>query len=262
MATQNHYTFGDNQRAARRLDLLASVYEGQSRELIERFRPAHVDLALDLGAGPGHTTRLVHEVARARRTLGLEASERYLEQARAAAIPGVEYRREDVTAPSDAVPAAELVFCRFVLTHVADPGAAINGFARFVAPGGVLLLQETAQLEASHPAIRRYYELVGRLQAHYGQRLYIGLELEQLASSSPLRVEHFEVRRFERPAHCMAELHLRNLETWRDDAFARQSFDAVELDQVARALDAIASGAEPAEPVRLGLGELVLRPRA
>jgi hypothetical protein len=171
----------------------------------------------------------------------------------------VEFRREDVTAPSGAVPAAELVFCRFVLTHVADPRSAIDGFARFVAPGGVLLLQETAQLEASHPAIRRYYELVGRLQAHYGQRLYIGLELEQLASSSSLRVEHFELRRFERPARHMAELHVRNLETWRDDAFARQSFDAAELDEVARTLEAIASGAEPAEPVCLGLGELAMR---
>ncbi len=94
----------------------------------------------------------------------------------------------------------------------------IRGFASLLAPGGgVLLLQETGLLESSHPALARYYELVGRLQSHYGERLYIGVELEQLAA------------------------------------------DAAELDELALRLEAITNGAERAEPVRLGLGELALR---
>jgi trans-aconitate 2-methyltransferase len=257
--TKNHYTFGDNPQAARRLELLASVYEAPSRALVERFRPARIDVALDLGAGPGHTTRLVHAATRARRTIGLEASERYLAEARAAAAEGVEFLLEDVTTPSLAVPAAELVFCRFLLTHVADPAAAIRSFRRLLVPGGVLLLQETAALEASHPALERYYQLVGRLQAHYGQKLFIGLELEQLAQGSPFGVEHFVVQRFERSAASMAELHALNLATWRTDPFALEAFEPAELDDLAQSLWAIARGTEPAEPVRLGLGELALR---
>jgi trans-aconitate 2-methyltransferase len=166
--------------------------------------------------------------------------------------------REDISAPQGAVPAANLVFCRFVLTHLSDPRRAIRGFRRYVAPGGVLLLQETAHMEGAHPAFARYYELVGAMQAHYGQALYIGQELATLADGAPFRVLHSGVRRFERPAALMAALHSSNIATWKADAFAQSAFDAEELNQLEAQLSAIASGAERAAPVQLGLGELVL----
>jgi len=258
MTTHNHYTFGDTERAARRLELLAKTYELPSRRLLERFRPPDLQLALDLGSGPGHTTRLVHEASRARRTIGLEASERYLAQARASAGPGLEFLREDVTAPSSAVPPAGLVFSRFLLTHLSDPVAALGAFRSLLVPGGLLLIQETAHLESSHPALARYYELVGQLQAHYGQRLYIGQELESFAAQAPYRIVHSAVQRFEQPASAMAELHLQNLRTWRTDAFADRAFDRAELDRLELGLSAVVSGAERAAPVSVGLGELVL----
>lgn len=259
MTTQNHYTFGDTERAARRLELLAKAYEAPSRRLLERFSPTGLDLALDLGAGPGHTTRLVHAASRAQRTIGLEASERYLEQARAGADAGIEFLREDVTSPSAAVPAAGLVFSRFLLTHVHDANAALHAFRNLVRPGGLLLLQETAHMESSHPALARYYELVGQLQANYGQQLCIGQELERFALGAPYRIVHSTVQRFEQPAQTMAEIHLQNLRTWRTDAFAQRAFDRVELDRLECSLEAIVSGAERAEPVAIGLGELVLQ---
>ena len=259
MTTQNQYTFGDSARAARRLELLARTYETPSRALIERYRPPDLELALDLGSGPGHTTRLLHEASRARRTLGLEASERYLAEARAAAPAGVEFVQADVTRLGDDVPAARLVFSRFLLTHLSDVPAALRGFSALVADGGCLLLQETAHLHASHQALARYYELVAELQAHYGQILYIGQELEQLARRAHFAVAHFAVRRFERPAATMAELHVQNLRTWRHDPFAARAFDAEELDALELQLEAIAAGSLGAGPVELGLGELVLR---
>lgn len=259
MTTQNPYTFGDSERAARRLALLARTYEEPSRALIERFRPPDLALALDLGSGPGHTTRLLHEASGARRTLGLEASERYLAQARAAAPPGVEFLQQDVTRLSANRPAAGLVFSRFLLTHLANPTEALRGFRTLVEDGGYLLVQETAHLQGQHRAFVRYYELVAELQAHYGQILYIGQELERLAQGTPFEIVHSVVRRFERPAATMAELHVQNLRTWRQDPFASRSFDAAELDELEQQLAAIAAGKLAALPVELGLGELVLR---
>lgn len=258
MTTSNHYTFGDNDRAATRLELLARTFEEPSRALLQRFAPPRPRLALDLGCGPGFTTRLVHEVSAAERTLGLDASEKYLDQGRASAPPGVELAREDVTQPSGDVPEAELVFCRFLLTHVSDPGAALTAFRRYVAPGGRLLLQETASMATTHPALNRYYELVATLQAHYGQTLYIGRELERFVIGVPFTVAHSGVRRFERPASTMARLHLQNLVTWRADPFAQRVFDLAELDELERRLSAVAEEVERAAPVSLGLGELVL----
>jgi trans-aconitate 2-methyltransferase len=257
--TTNHYTFGDSDRAAERLLLLARAYEQPSRELLERYRPPELPVALDLGAGPGHTTRLVHEVTGAQRTIGLEASERYLALARASSPPGVEFLREDVTAPSAAVPRAGLVFSRFLLTHLPDPGAALRVFRSLVAPGGLLLLQETADLRASHPALSRYYELVHTLQAHYGQLLYIGQDLPRFVADAPFTVVHTAVRRFYQPAAVMASIHLPNLRSWRTDPFAVRTFDRAELDELERSLEALASGEEQSARVELALGELVLR---
>ena len=259
MTTQNHYTFGDSTRAGDRLSLLARAFEEPSRALIERFRPQGLERAIDLGAGPGHTTRLLHAASRARCTIGVEASEKYLLLAREQASPDIQFVRDDVTAPAGVVAPAALVFCRFVLTHVQEPAAAVRAFASYVAPAGVLLLQETAHLESSNEALARYYELVGQLQAHYGQTLYIGQELPRLAQGAPLSVVHSEVRRFERPARLMAELHVQNLRTWRTDSFASQAFDAQELSDLECRLQAIADGSERAGSVSIGLGELALR---
>jgi trans-aconitate methyltransferase len=258
MTTSNHYTFGDGAEAARRLEMLARAYEEPSRRLLERFRPLALEVALDLGSGPGHTTRLLHDVSGARRTVGLEASQRYVDQARVAAKKGVEFMREDVTAPSDAVPLAGLVFSRFLLTHVSDPSAVLRAFRRIIEPGGLLVLQETARMESSHPALARYYELVGQLQAHYGQSLYIGRDLSRYAVGAPYRVVHSTVQYFEQPAPTMAKIHLQNLRTWRTDPFAEHSFDRSELDGLEQGLDAIAEGASVAQAVAIGLGELVL----
>lgn len=258
MTTQNHYTFGDSERAARRLLLLANAYEEPSRALLEKFRPEQTELALDLGCGPGHTTRLVHRVVRPRRTIGIEASDRYLKQARESEEPGVEFMQADVTAPVDVL-AAGLVFSRFLLTHVSDPTAALCAFRPLVAPGGALILQETANMESSHPALARYYELVGQLQAHYGQTLYIGRELDRFAASAPYEVAYSSVRHLEQAAPVMAEIHLHNLRTWRTDRFAQSSFDPAELNDLEASLQRIVSGEEAAPTVAISLGELVLR---
>jgi hypothetical protein len=57
------YAFGDTSLAARRLALLADVFEPPSRAFLEQFAgpvssgAEPLDLAVDLGGGPGHSTR-------------------------------------------------------------------------------------------------------------------------------------------------------------------------------------------------------------
>ena len=70
MSPRDTYTFGDDEVAARRLELLAHVYEPPTRALLARWAPPVVGLAVDLGCGPGHTTRLLHELTRTRDVAG------------------------------------------------------------------------------------------------------------------------------------------------------------------------------------------------
>lgn len=123
----------------------------------------------------------------------------------------------------------------------------------------MLLLQELSLLESEHPLLTRYYQMVETLQAHYGQSLYVGRALERLAEGTPFITEHAGQRVFELPAHVMATLHALNLPTWKSDPFAQRDFDAKELAEVEQGLLRIAQRAELCAPVRLGLGELVLR---
>ncbi len=264
MARADVYTFGDDEVAGRRLELLAQVYAPPTRALLARWAPPTVGLAVDLGCGPGHTTRLLHTLTEARRTVGVERSPAYLAAARAGladlladtGAAGVGLVEHDVTDLPLPVQGADLIFARFLLTHLAAPGRALRGWAEALAPGGRLVVQETARLVSRDPALGRYYELVAELQAQHGQALDVGSRLAELAAAEGLAVEHSGLRPVaQRPAE-MAALHVLNLRTWREDPLAG-GFDPDELDALDDALVTIARGG-PAEPVEQDLGELVV----
>ncbi len=258
MTAPDAYTFGDDEVAARRLELLAHVYEPPTRALLARWAPPVVGLAVDLGCGPGHTTRLLHELTGAARTVGVERSPAYVITARSylADVPGAEVLEHDVTRSPLPVEGADLVFARFLLTHLSQPRRALEVWAEALAPDGRLVVQETARLVSRDPALGRYYELVAELQALHEQALDVGSQLPELAAAAGLRTEHAGRRPVvQRPAE-MAALHVLNLRAWRHDPLAG-GFDADELDALDDALVAIARGG-PAEPVEQELGELVV----
>ena len=56
------YAFGDSAPAARRLALLADLFEPASQPFLARFAGRQLGLAVDLGCGTGYTTRLLASV--------------------------------------------------------------------------------------------------------------------------------------------------------------------------------------------------------
>ena len=183
------------------------------------------------------------------RTVGLEASERYAEEARSNA-PGAEFIVCDVTRPPLPVERSDVFFCRFLLTHLRDLPHVLGAWAEAAAPGARLLVHETERLDAEHPSLRRYYELVGQLQRHYGQSLHVGESLGAAFDGTGWVIEERVHPLVEKPAAAMAELHLANLCTWKDDAFARAAFDAGELVRLETSLERVARGEEAAGIVR------------
>jgi SAM-dependent methyltransferase len=261
--TPGGYTFGDSALASERLRLLSEQFRPSLAALISEHGARGLAQVIDLGSGPGYTTRALWQLLAPARLLGLDNSERYVEQARRESPPGIEYRVHDLrrAAPADApLPRAQLVYSRFLLTHLPEPRAAVSLWAELLAPGGRLLLQETAEMASAHPALARYYELMAEFQRRHGQAFDIGLGLGELAEPELYRSVHVGPRRFQLSGPRMAQLHLMNLATWRRDPQA-YSFDADELDRLSASLEALSRDESSAVVVEYAMGELVLERR-
>lgn len=254
------YTFGDHEEASRRLRRLAELYEAETRGLLELARdsgePHTPRLAIDLGCGPGWTTQLLDAVLKSQRTVGLDSSERYIAEARAN-CPQLEFLHHDILQTPFPVEAPDLFLCRFLLTHLPSPQTALQAWADVAAPGATLLIHETEWLESTHPALHRYYELVGEMQRHYGQELNVGAILDTSLAGTAWRVRQSRSLVLEKPARDMAQLHLSNLRTWGRNDYAAKAFDRRELDGLEAALDSIASGASEAGIVRNATRQIV-----
>ncbi|HEY5377271.1 MAG TPA: class I SAM-dependent methyltransferase [Polyangiaceae bacterium] len=262
MVVKEHYTFGDSELAAARLRLLANVFEPGSARLLARLADPGGELALDLGCGPGYTTELVAQHVAAKAVIGLDQSPRLLDQAtRERRAARLSFLRCDVSNAPFSLPPANFLYSRFLLTHLREPAQVVRAWASAAAPGAHLVLEETASMTGEHPAFPRYYALVERMQAHYGQRMYIGRELEVLCASPDWLVESADISESALPAQDMARLHLLNLQTWSSDAFARDNYGAEQISELAEELQLVASGSVAASPVALGMGQVVLRKR-
>ena len=241
---QERYTFGDNGQASARLRRLAELHESETRELLQRGPVRAPRVAVDLGCGPGWSTKLLQEILNPKRTMGLDASERYIGEARQNFGSGLEFHQHDVARTPFPAPAPEAMLCRFLLTHLSSLEQVLAAWASAAAPGALLFVHETESLQTEHPALRRYYELVGQLQQHYGQTLYVGGVLDGSFAGSGWQLLESRRLTLEKPASRMAELHLANLRTWRHDDYARRAFSSDEIDSIETSLQRIADGVE------------------
>ncbi len=258
---KSHYTFGDNDRAADRLELLARAFEPSTARLLETVREGRPGCAVDLGCGPGHTTELLDGVLGAVRTWGLDASERLVERARARVGPRLSFAVHDVTRAPFPVGEIDVAFSRYVLTHIASPRDVLSACASAVRPGGYFVLEENCALESDDPLFARYYARIEAMQRHYGQDPWLGNRLPSLGAEGPWTVKRFERRRLEVDARVMARLHALNIRTWSRDPFAVSAFDARDIASMTAALDSVAAGAHASAPVLCIMGQAVLQRR-
>lgn len=279
------YAFGDSDQAARRLALVAEVFEPSTRRLLEDEvgAPAAgaepggrtgtagmVDLAVDLGCGPGHTTRLLAETIRPRRAVGLDSSPAFVDlarrdqerRARARRPPGTPiepaFAVHDVTRTPFPTGPADLLFCRFLLSHLSSPGEAIAAWATQLRPGGILLVDEVDRIDPRDPTLHDYLAAVGAVLAHQGHRLEIGPLLDALPAPAGLDRLVSRVVTLDPPAAKAAEMFAMNLRVWRTHPYARSKLGDAELDRLAGGLDALVSSPGDAS-ITWGIRQLIYR---
>jgi SAM-dependent methyltransferase len=257
------YAFGDGPAAARRLDLLAELFEPASRAFLEHVAgldgPAGPTpgLAVDLGCGTGHTTRLVAEVLRPGRTLGLDQSAFFVALA-ADGPPGVEFAVHDVTRVPFPCPPVDRLYGRLLLSHLPDPGAVLAAWATQLAPGGLLLADEVERIHTDLAALRGYLEVASALLASRGHTLEVGPMLTRLPDPPGLVRRDDRIGHLAPPAAQAAAMFALNLAVWRAQAVRAGVATRERLDRLGEDLAAVADGKVEGS-IRWELRQLVLQ---
>ena len=139
--SKSHYSFGDNRLAALRLEYLAAAFAQSSRRFLQGTKPGRVELALDLGSGIGATTALVRDVTNAARVVGYERSGNFLAIA-SRRYPELTFREIDVLSPTYPDREADLIYCRFLLTHIHRPADVLTTSVQHCAQAADCLLRK------------------------------------------------------------------------------------------------------------------------
>src|SRR5215213_7252176 len=167
MATTTEYAIRGGLAGRERLRILSRTLHASTSALFDRLGVGAGLRCLDAGCGGGDVTlELARRVGPRGWVIGVDLDATKLDLARQEAaeqgITNVEFRPLDIRTGA-AGTGFDLVYARFLLTHLADPAAAIAAFGHALRPGGLLIVEDIdfkgsfAWPETA--AFRRYCEL-------------------------------------------------------------------------------------------------------
>ncbi len=177
-----------------RLRLLSEVCGPSTRALLAEVGIPAGSICLDVGCGGGDVT---FELARATgptgRVVGVDLDETKLDMARREAkqlgISNIVFEARDVAEwePDDLF---DVVYLRFLLTHLSDPGALLSAVHRRTRPGGVVIVEDIdfrGHFSEPHcAALDRYVELYSKTVQKRGADPNIGPRLPELLRGAGL----------------------------------------------------------------------------
>ncbi|MGO8946056.1 MAG: class I SAM-dependent methyltransferase [Ktedonobacterales bacterium] len=221
---------------------MAEVFAFSTRPLLQAVVSTPPTLAIDLGCGPGYTTRLLAEVTRCTRAIGIDSSEHFLSLATRHAPAHVSFVCHDVAQVPFPTGPADLIFCRLLLTHLQDPLSAVERWGTQLRPQGLLLLEEVEWIRTKHPILRQYLEIVSAILRQQANELYIGSLLEQQEPIDGLirrmsRVYHLPVNTVQ-----AASMFSLNIPSWKNHPFVQQRYGTI-IEQLERDVQTLADHA-------------------
>ena len=133
-----------DERNPERQQLLAAVLNPTTREVLARLPPIPGARCLDLGCGQGNTTRCLADVLQPASCIGIEYDPALVDYAGTRTDnPGcVTFQQGDATRLPFPDASFDVVFCRYLLIHMADPMAVVREMLRVVKPGGYAIAYE------------------------------------------------------------------------------------------------------------------------
>ncbi|HXG66143.1 MAG TPA: methyltransferase domain-containing protein [Blastocatellia bacterium] len=188
MGDLQHYVIRGGIAGRERLRILSRVMRASTTSLFDRLGVAGEMLCLDAGCGGGDVTlELARRVAPNGKAVGADIDGAKVEMARREAaelgIGNVEFRILDIR-ESQLAAEFDVVYARFLLTHLPDPAGAVNAFYRCLRPGGLVIIEDIDFsgyfVFPESRAFRRYLELYCEAVQRRGGNPNIGPRLPLL----------------------------------------------------------------------------------
>jgi SAM-dependent methyltransferase len=185
---RDHYIIRGGVEGRERLRVLARVMRPTTRSLFDRVGIEARMVCLDVGCGGGDVTLdLADLVGPEGRVVGWDIDETKLGLARSEAtekgFANVEFRLSDI-GQSELVPEFDVVYARFLLTHLKDPAEALASMRQVLQPGGVVIVEDIDCTGyfcyPDAPALWRYVELYTQAVRRRGGDPNIGPRLPGL----------------------------------------------------------------------------------
>lgn len=178
------YVLRGGDAGAARLRLLAQVKWPSTRALLKKVGLRAGWRCLDVGCGSGAVTlKMARWVGAEGRAMGVDSDDRCLDLARGEAKRrrlGAEFRASRAD-QLDLVAGFDLVYARFLLTHLAKPEAALTRMQNAARPGGLVVIEDIDftghYCYPACPAFQRYVELYREVVRRKGGDADIGPRL-------------------------------------------------------------------------------------
>ena len=184
---QGEYVLATGKAAAHRLKLLHHIYGPGAHRVLSQAGIKPGMRVADLGCGVGMvTTLLAGLVGPAGEVVGLDFSGAQIAEARELLPPSLSnVRFIEASATNTGLPDEyfDLVYCRFLLIHLAEPEQALAEMHRLLKPNGILVCEDGDLTEAgSEPAtaLDTFSDLFGRLGPIRGVDYTLGRRLFQM----------------------------------------------------------------------------------
>jgi hypothetical protein len=125
----------------------------------------------------------------------------------------------------------DLIYARFLASHLPEPEQAISGWAEELKAGGLLLLEEVDSINTAVAAFDEYLKMVSEVLAQHGNELFVGARLATTRWVD-LRIEvnrTSEVRPSTRQA---ARMFSMNFPNWRHDPYVTATYPSDRLERL------------------------------
>ncbi len=228
------YLFAGKETAAKRLEKVNEVFSRSSEVFVKSNIKNKINVCIDLGCGPGETTLDLASWINPVECIGLDNSDYFILRAQKLSenYSAIKYKLHDVTKIPFPAKKADLIYARFLLTHLKNPVMCMKKWSTQLNPGGMLLIEETEYIKTNVPVFLKYLAVVESMLNSNKNLLYVGKLLDDSCYEPEFSEKFSEIRKVSAAVKDAAEIFLLNIPSWKNNGFVRENYADNEIKEI------------------------------